>query len=78
MRRQQPIVKRFLFLCRCVMRVRALPWSYLPLPHKGPKNSRGSEAKQSERVAVAEQTNLMRVHNDTNLNDNARCVCLED
>jgi len=29
-------------------------------------------------VATAEQTNLMCVHNDTNLNDNARYVCLQD
>lgn len=43
--------------------------------------ARRSKAKRAERVAAAaavEQTNLMRVHNDTNLNDNARCVCLQD
>jgi len=27
-------------------------------------------------VAAVEQTNLM--HNNTNLNDNTRCVCLQD
>lgn len=36
--------------------------------------TRRNEASQP----AAEQTNLMRVHNDTNLNDNARCVCLQD
>jgi len=40
-----------------------------------------AEVKRGEAmrgVAAAEQTNLMPVHNDTNLNDNARCVCLQD
>lgn len=66
----------------CRFPARAYPPIYLPylLPHKGPKNSRGNEARRDEEkrgearrgvAAAAEQTNLMRVHNDTNLNDNA-------